>query len=376
MLVILLFIAALFLAYSNGANDNFKGVATLFGSKTTNYKTALRWATVTTFAGSIGSVLLAQTLVETFSGKGLVPDALTASPAFLTAVGFGAALTVILATFKGFPISTTHAITGALVGAGFAAVGTDLHVAVLGSKFLLPLIFSPLLAVTLSSLAYLFFRFWRRRLGVDEQWVLYVDHGRTLKPAPATTPVGESAFQALPPTAARPARPPGSSEEYVRHYSGRVLGIPVQTMLDRAHFLSAGLVSFARGLNDTPKIAALLLVAGGLNLQWGFAAVGVAMALGGLLNARRVAHTMSNRITTMNHGQGFTANLVTGFLVIVASRLGMPVSTTHVSVGALSGVGLVTKQANRSVLSSIFLSWVLTLPIAAALSGGIYWLVS
>ena len=85
---------------------------------------------------------------------------------------------------------------------------------------------------------------------------------------------------------------------------------------------------------------------------------------------------MSNRITTMNHGQGFTANLVTGFLVIVASRLGMPVSTTHVSVGALSGVGLVTKQANRSVLSSIFLSWVLTLPIAAALSGGIYWLVS
>ncbi|MCZ6820702.1 MAG: inorganic phosphate transporter, partial [Calditrichaeota bacterium] len=52
MLVILLFIAALFLAYSNGANDNFKGVATLFGSKTTNYKTALRWATVTTFAGS------------------------------------------------------------------------------------------------------------------------------------------------------------------------------------------------------------------------------------------------------------------------------------------------------------------------------------
>ena len=75
MLVLALFLATLFLAYSNGANDNFKGVATLFGSQTTNYKVAIWWATITTFAGSVCSIFLAQTLLKNFSGKGLVPDA-------------------------------------------------------------------------------------------------------------------------------------------------------------------------------------------------------------------------------------------------------------------------------------------------------------
>jgi len=70
----LLFLATCFLAYSNGANDNFKGVASLFGSRTCSYPTAISWATVTTFAGSIMSFFLAQTLLKKFSGKGIVPD--------------------------------------------------------------------------------------------------------------------------------------------------------------------------------------------------------------------------------------------------------------------------------------------------------------
>src|ERR1700749_4003912 len=106
--LIVLFIATLFLAYSNGANDNFKGVATLFGSGTTNYKAAITWATVTTFAGSITSLFLAETLLKNFSGRGVVPNELAASPQFVLAVGLGAGLTVMLATLIGFPISTTH----------------------------------------------------------------------------------------------------------------------------------------------------------------------------------------------------------------------------------------------------------------------------
>lgn len=62
MWAIAIFLATVFLAYANGANDNFKGVATLFGSQTTNYKTAIWWATLTTFAGSICSIALAVTL--------------------------------------------------------------------------------------------------------------------------------------------------------------------------------------------------------------------------------------------------------------------------------------------------------------------------
>lgn len=65
--------ATMFVAYANGANDNFKGVATLFGSGTTDYRKALWWATGATLAGSLAALFLATTLVQTFQGQGLVP---------------------------------------------------------------------------------------------------------------------------------------------------------------------------------------------------------------------------------------------------------------------------------------------------------------
>jgi PiT family inorganic phosphate transporter len=96
------------------------------------------------------------------------------------------------------------------------------------------------------------------------------------------------------------------------------------------------------------------------------------MAVGGLLNARRVADTMSKKISKLNHGQGFTANLVTSLLVIVASKFRLPVSTTHVSVGSIYGIGLVNKTANSREIAKIGLSWLLTLPVAALLSALFY----
>ena len=120
-MTILLLIAVCFLAYSNGANDNFKGVASLFGSKTTGYRTAITWAAVSTFSGSVAAIFLAQSLLKKFSGKGLVPDSLAGSDYFLLAVAIGAGATVILATLTGFPISTTHALTGVMVGSGWVA---------------------------------------------------------------------------------------------------------------------------------------------------------------------------------------------------------------------------------------------------------------
>ena len=104
--------------------------------------------------------------------------------------------------------------------------------------------------------------------------------------------------------------------------------------------------------------------------------VALAMGLGGLLNARKVAETMSRKIATMNEGQALTANLVTSFLVIFASRIGVPVSTTHCSVGAISGVGLVKGTADKSVIGAILLSWLLTLPAAAAIAAMTYWVIA
>ena len=128
-LVGLIVLAVLFLAYSNGANDNFKGVATLFGSGVTNYRRALAWATVTTFAGSLLALVLAEKLVKSFQGLDLVGEEVAVQPAFVLAASFGAALTVMLATLTGLPVSTTHALLGGLVGAGLVAANGDVKFA-------------------------------------------------------------------------------------------------------------------------------------------------------------------------------------------------------------------------------------------------------
>ncbi|MGR3292769.1 MAG: anion permease [Candidatus Scalindua sp.] len=368
-ILIILFLATCFLAYSNGANDNFKGVATLFGSRTINYKGAIWLATVTTFAGLVASIFFAQTLVKTFSGKGLVPDAVSISPEFLTAVAIGSAITVIIATVTGFPISTTHSLTGALVGAGFVAVGTQVNFAVLGRSFFFPLLIVPVIAVAFGSILYTIFRNIRIRSGITKEWCLCVGEQKRLVPSM------QSAATLMAQCGSTIGATIDKSENCIEMYNGYFLGMNCQKLLDCFHFCSAGVVSFARGLNDTPKIVALLLLIKGLSIHWGMTAVAVGMAAGGLLNARKVAETMSNKITKLNHGQGFTANLVTGFLVIFASRFGVPVSTTHVSVGSIFGIGLASKRLNTGIMQGIILSWLVTLPIAALFSAGAYWIL-
>lgn len=359
----LIFLAVCFLAYSNGANDNFKGVASLFGSRTCSYRTAISWATVTTFAGSMTALFLAQALLKKFSGKGLVPDALVSSPQFVLAVAFGAGATVILASLLGFPISTTHGLTGALVGAGLAVSANAVNFSLLGKAFVMPLLLSPLLAITTGGILYVLFRFIRNRLGVTKEMCVCAGIEQQAFALPRSGGVFSE------PTIPVISVAVDDSGACTQRYSGTVLGIHAGHLLDFLHFLSAGAVSFARGLNDTPKIAGLLLVASALDIRWGLAAVAGAMGIGGLLNAKRVAATMSHKITTMNAGQGFAANLSTALLVTTASFHGLPVSTTHVSVGSLLGMGLVAGNVKWNPVLGVLASWVVTLPCAALLAG-------
>jgi PiT family inorganic phosphate transporter len=372
LISILLFPAACFLAYSNGANDNFKGVASLFGSGTCGYKMAIAWSTVATFAGSICSVFVAQSLLKKFTGKGLVPDALVGADFFLLAVVLGAAATVILATVTGFPVSTTHGLVGALVGAGFVAVGVrSVNFSALQVSFLLPLLISPVLAFAFAATAYFVLRFLRLRLGVTKEWCICVGE-RQEQIFAIPQPRSVLAIQATPPVLNVAV---GEKSECVERYAGSYLGVGSQQLMDALHFLSAGVVCFARSLNDTPKIAAMLFVFKTLDIRIGTTFIAAAMAIGGLIHSRKIAETMSIKLTSMNHGQGFSANLTTGILVILATMLGLPVSMTHVSVGSLFGIGMLTRQANPRVMTNIVLSWIVTLPCAAIISGLICWLI-
>lgn len=308
MLVPILLLTVASVAFTNGANANFKGVASLYGSGTTSLRRALLWGTAATFAGSIAAGVLAREIVGKFGGRGLVPDEVAQSPRFVAAIAMGAAMTSLLANRLGFPVSTTHALVGALTGAGMMACGSEVRYGALGKSFLYPLAFSPLVAMTLGAI---------------------------------TFPVLRVARMA--PEARYP-------------------------VLDFMHYLSAGAASFARGLNDTPKMVALLAVAPEWGGSWGFWLVASAIAAGGLLDADKVAETLGRKITTLNPGEGFAASLVTAVLVTTASLHGLPVSTTHVSVGSLLGIGAGTGQARWRKAGEILLAWCITLPCGAGMA--------
>lgn len=368
MIIAVILFAVLCLAYSNGANDNFKGVATLLGSGTTDYRSALTWATVTTLLGSLTAVFLAGTLLKSFTGKGLVDAGLAGTAEYGAAVALGAGLTVLLATRFGMPISTTHSLVGALIGAGWAA-GSAIDFGKLGSGFFAPLMISPVLAVAATLFLYPVLRRLRRSWGISSETCLCVGN-QTVEVVPSgCNAVAMDRAEQL-------SVEIGDVVTCQSRYQGRMLGIDAATVLDRLHYLSAGMVSFARGLNDTPKIAAMLLLAPAIGNFGSTAAVGAAIAIGGIVSARRVAETMSQKITTMNHGQGFTANFITGLVVIGASRMGLPVSTTHVSCGSLFGIGTITRQANWQVIGKILGAWLITLPIGAILGATCYWGIS
>ncbi|MBV1922407.1 MAG: inorganic phosphate transporter, partial [Flavobacteriaceae bacterium] len=111
-------------------------------------------------------------------------------------------------------------------------------------------------------------------------------------------------------------------------------------------------------------------------IKWGMLAIAATMAIGGLLKAKKVGVNMSKKITPMNSGQGFTANLITGLLVTTASIHGMPVSTTHVSVGSIFGIGTATKKGDPKMITKIIVSWILTLPIAAIISATCFYILN
>jgi PiT family inorganic phosphate transporter len=262
------------------------------------------------------------------------------------------------------PISTTHAMVSSLVGIGIAADAVQWHAVM--AKFFVPLLVSPLIALAGTALLYPLLRLVRRRTGVTHETCVCV--GEQVQPV-AISVDGAMRMQSSGVTLTA-----DQIEQCRQRYGGRVVGVDAQRVLDAAHYVTAGAVSFARGLNDTPKIAALLFTVSWLTGGWSLALVGVAIAAGGLLAVRRVAQTMSYRITDMNDGQAFTANLVTAALVIFASKWGMPVSTTHVSCGSLFGIGAATGQARWRVIGTILLAWITTLPVAAML-GFLAWRV-
>jgi PiT family inorganic phosphate transporter len=360
----LTYLLILVLAFANGTNDVSKAIATLIGSGVTNYRSAIAWGTFWTMVGASAAVYVATAMVKTF-GSGYIQPGLPIPSALAPSILSGAILWVLFASKLGLPVSTTHALTGSLVGAGLLAFGTDgLIWATVAKKIALPLLLSPFLSLVLSFLVHPFMR------SVARHWegicVCIMPSHRALVTINAQGRT-RTLFQ---------ARGMGVPVTAVPSQCNRAGLFGTTVGLDFVHWLSSGLASLARGTNDAPKIAAMLLLGNttaspseGLQVT-AFAGVAVAMGIGSYWGGRRVTEVLAEKVTKMNHAEGLSANLTTSSLVLLSGIFGLPVSTTHISSSAIIGIGLLkgAAEVRWTTVRDMVLAWIVTLPIAAALA--------
>jgi PiT family inorganic phosphate transporter len=313
--IILILLAVL--AAANGANDVSKGVATLRGSGLAPYRTAILWGAVTTLAGSLLSAALAHNMLKVFTG-----GAITQPPTlgFEAAVLLGVIAWVGAATVLRLPVSTTHALIGGLIGAALLFAPHAIAWSALFYRLLVPLLVSIFVAFAISALA------------------SYIGRLISRDRAGAPSPGSHSLFGP-----------------------------------DGLHWLSAGGVGFARGLNDTPKIVSLGVAIPNIDVIWLFVLVAAAMFVGSLIAGSRVAKVLAEDLITMNHREGLTANLTTAVLVGFGANLGLPMSTTHVSTGAIVGIGgSQAQRLNKATIVKLLLAWTVTPLVAGTVAALAY----
>lgn len=356
-LAILTILGAAVLAFANGANDVSKGVATLAGSGRTSYRSAITWGTWWTLAGGLASLVVSVELVNVFTSAIVAPDVL-ALAAFPLAVAIGASVWVIFASITGLPVSTTHALTGAIVGVAWMAGGVgSVRWWMLLSIIALPLALSPLVSAVIG----------------------YGMHVVAARISPTCICVendispsaldGDGAATAV----LAPQIVTCSVDCAAAHGGWRVMPA------DALHWGASAALSFARGLNDNAKLAAMAALgftAVGGPLWLAFLVCAAAMTLGSYVAGLRVTRTLGERVVHMDRDTGLAAALVPAGLVLAASFYALPVSTTHVSTGAIVGAGV--RQGGDAVewsrVGSLLMAWIVTLPIAAAAAAGVTWL--
>lgn len=387
---------ALYMAWAIGAND----VANAMGTSVGSGALTIGWAIVV--AGSLeflGAFLAGGHVTDTVR-KGILDTQLVRGDALLHGMlaSLTAAATLLLgATRFGLPVSTTHSIVGAIVGFGAVAIGPE---AVNWSKvgqIVASWVTSPLLS---GVLAFTIFQLMRRiildkknplaqvrKIGPFFFFYVFLIIGlvtlfKGLKNLKLDLNLPEALFwsamlglfgAALGALILRRVRE--GEEVPGRRFS------QVERVFVVLQILTACAVAFAHGSNDVANaigpLAAAVGVLQGAELAgksqvqpWMLAVGGVGIVIGLATWGYRVMETVGKKITELTPSRGFAAELATATTIVLASRLGIPVSTTHTLVGAVLGVGLARGigALDLRVVGSIVSSWVATLPIAAILS--------
>lgn len=403
LVLVLVTVAGLYMAWNIGANDVANAMATSVGSHAITLKTALIIAAVFEFSGSmIAGGEVTQTISE-----GIVDVRMFEGDAHALVVGMtcsllAAAMWLHIATFCGWPVSTTHAIVGAVVGFGLVGYGPQ---AIHWREFInitTSWALSPVLGGLMAFGCFLFIKHQimeaakplqvLRRLGpwmiIPIFFVLTLSMiYKGLRPLHLDLPMR----QALPLAAVvavvaallsipvfriltRHAAEPGEVDE-LRRVEGVFMALQV---------ITACYVAFAHGSNDVANAVGPMAavysalqhgVAAKVQVPTNVLAIGaVGIVLGLATYGYKVMATIGHELTELTPSRGFSAEFSAATTIIVASKLGLPVSTTHTLVGAVVGVGFARGIAaiNLRVLSGIFASWFVTVPFTGLLSAGLF----
>jgi PiT family inorganic phosphate transporter len=330
--VIVIIAIALLFDFANGLNDSANSIATIVATRVLSPRMAVLWAAFFNFVAAF----CFDTHVAATIAKGMVdPGVIT--PHLVLAALVAAICWTLLCTWKGLPISVSHALIGSLAGAALVYGGIEALAWAKVAVVALFIVFSPLIGWACGGL-----------IMIATLWICRSSAPRKV----------DSVFRAL-------------------------------------QLVSAAAYSLGHGLNDAQKtmgiIYALLISVPELShwatrdgsaatpdiAWWIVLSCHGAIALGTYLGGWKVVRTLGHRVTKLAPVDGFCAETGGGATILALSQFGIPVSTTHTITGAIFGVGMVRRRsAVRWVVGyEIALAWMLTLPVAALLAAGTHWVI-
>ena len=406
-LIMLAVVFGLFMAWGIGANDVANALGTSVGSGAITIKTAIIVAAIFEFAGAA----LAGGSVTRTIRKGIIdPSAIVDRPEILVygmlAALLAAGCWLAVASAKGWPVSTTHSIVGAIVGFAVAGIGVEAVAwgkigQIVASWVVSPLLgggFAFLLMMSIQKLIFNAERPFNQAVKWGPYYIFLVGFVislitlfKGLKHLNVDLSITASFLIA------------GAIGMAVAIIGKNAINrVKIDKNADRDfHFASvervfapmivftACAMAFAHGSNDVANgigpLAAVygLVKSGGEVTQnlpmpfWILALGGVGIVVGLATYGYRVMQTIGGKITALTPTSGFCATVAAAITVVFASRTGMPVSTTHIAVGAVMGVGLARGFAalDLQVIGRIFASWIVTLPAGGILAAAFFFML-
>ncbi|MFI8182586.1 inorganic phosphate transporter [Actinacidiphila glaucinigra] len=320
-LIVIVIVTALAFDFTNGFHDTANSMATSIATGALSPRVAVAVAGVLNLLGAFLSTEVAKTI-----SNGIVDDA-RVSAAMIFAGLVGAILWNLATWLLGLPSSSSHALFGGLIGAVWVGAGASaVNAGEVLEKIVIPAVASPVVACVVAMLA---------------TYLAYVITRRT------------------------------RGDKVKRGFRAGQVG-------------SASLVALAHGTNDAQKtmgVITLTLISGGLLAPgagppwWVVLSAGLAIALGTYMGGWRIIRTMGKGLTDIQTPQGFAAETSATSVILASSHMGFALSTTQVCTGSILGAGLGRKlaQVRWGVAGRIAVSWVLTLPAAAAVGGVAAW---